>query len=243
MPGPGHRKWTAPAPTPSPAHVEVAPTDYGYTYAGIRHVSDDEGDYVRAYHFIAPFYQLRPGGQLQRRHGRASGHIWVPIDDENTMVWNFNYRFDGNPMAESERQQTGSGNEFGKDIDVEAGFRSRASAQNDYLIDREVQRTETFTGIPGTNTQDRAVQDTMGPICDRTREHLGTTDRAIIMARKVLMDAVRRVEDGGTPPGLGPNVFQLRPIEKVLPKDTPWRDTLWAELYEGEPYTPDYVPA
>ena len=131
------------------AHVEVVPTDYGYTYAGIRHVSDDEGDYVRAYHFIAPFYQLRPGGQLQRRHGRASGHIWVPIDDENTMVWNFSYRFDGNEMAESERKQTGSGNEFGVDIDVEKGFRSRAAAENDYLIDREVQRTQTFSGIPG----------------------------------------------------------------------------------------------
>ena len=225
------------------AHVEVTPTDYGYTYAGIRAVSDDEGNYVRAYHYIAPFYQLRPGGQLQRRHGRASGHIWVPIDDENTMVWNFSYRFDGNEMAESERRQTGSGNEFGKDIDVEAGFRSRASAENDYLIDREVQRTETFSGIPGTNTQDRAVQDTMGPICDRTREHLGTTDRAIIMARKILLDAVRRVEDGGTPPGLGRNAHQLRPIEKVLPIGTEWRNALWSELYDGAPYTPEYVPA
>ena len=225
------------------AHVEVVPTDYGYTYAGIRTVSDDEGDYVRAYHFIAPFYQLRPGGQLQRRHGRASGHIWVPIDDESTMVWNFSYRFDGNEMTESERRQTGSGNEFGKDIDVENGFRSRAAAGNDYLIDREVQRTQTFSGIPGTNTQDRAVQDTMGPICDRTREHLGTTDRAIIMARKILLNAVRVVEDGGTPPGLGPNVHQLRPIEKVLPRDTAWRNVLWAELYDGAPYNPDYVPA
>ena len=224
------------------AHVEVVPTDYGYTYAGIRHVSDDEGDYVRAYHFIAPFYQLRPGGQLQRRHGRASGHIWVPIDDENTMVWNFSYRFDGNEMAESERRQTGSGNEFGKDIDVERGFRSRASAENDYLIDREVQRTETFSGIPGTNTQDRAVQDTMGPICDRTREHLGTTDRAIIMARRIMLNAVRVVEDSGDPPGLGPNVYQLRPIEKVLPQGTPWRNALWAELYDGAPYNPDFVP-
>ena len=225
------------------AHVEVVPTDYGYTYAGIRTVSDDEGDYVRAYHFIAPFYQLRPGGQLQRRHGRASGHIWVPIDDESTMVWNFSYRFDGNEMAESERRQTGSGNEFGKDIDVGNGFRSRAAAENDYLIDREVQRVQTFSGIPGTNTQDRAVQDTMGPICDRTREHLGTTDRAIIMARKILLNAVRVVEDGGTPPGLGSNVHQLRPIEKVLPRDTAWRNVLWAELYDGAPYNPDYVSA
>ena len=224
------------------AHVEVAPTDYGYTYAGIRHVSEDEGKYVRSYHFIAPFYQLRPG-QLTNRQGRASGHIWVPIDDENTMVWNFTYRFDGEPLTERERLLAGSGNQLGVDIDVEAGFRSRASAENDYLIDREVQRTETFSGIPGTNTQDRAVQDTMGPICDRTREHLGTTDRAIIMARKILLNAARVVEDGGTPPGLGPNVLQLRPIEKVLPTDTAWQTALWAELYDGAPYNPEYVPA
>jgi phthalate 4,5-dioxygenase oxygenase subunit len=223
------------------AHVEVAPTDYGYTYAGIRPISDEEGDYVRTYHFVAPFYQLRPN-QLARSEGRASGHIWVPIDDENTLVWNFSYRFDGQPMTESERAQTGTGNEFGKDIIVEEGFRSLANSGNDYYIDREAQKTETYSGIPGTNTQDRAVQDTMGPICDRTKEHLGTTDRAIIMARKILMDAVKTVEDGGTPPGLGSNVHTLRPIEKVLPVDIDWQNALSGELYDSVPYSTEYVP-
>ncbi len=224
------------------ATVEVAPTDYGYTYAGIREISDDEGNYVRSYHFIAPFYQLRPN-QLGKAQGKASGHMWVPIDDETTLVWNFSYRFDGEPLSESERAQIGTGNEFGKDIVVENGFRSKASAGNDYFIDRAVQKTETFSGIPGTNTQDRAVQDTMGPICDRTKEHLGTTDRAIIMARKILMEAVKTVEDGGLPPGLGTNVYSLRPIEKVLPMGTAWQSALAGELYDGVPYTTEYAPA
>ena len=227
------------------ARVEVVPTDYGYTYAGIRDQQDDNEKYVRAYHYIAPWTQLRPN-QLNRGGAprlKDSGHMWVPIDDVTTMVWNFTYTFGDEPLTPDERLQKGSGNELGKDIDVEAGFKSRASAENDYLIDREMQRTQTFTGIPGTNTQDRAVQDTMGPVCDRTREHLGTTDRAIIMARKVLLQAARVVEDGGDPPGLGNNVFALRSVEKVLPSDVHWRDALWGELYEKAQYTPEYVPA
>ena len=227
------------------ARVEVAPTDYGYTYAGIREQADDNHVYVRAYHYIAPWTQLRPN-QLNRGGAprlKDSGHMWVPIDDEHTLVWNFTYAFGDEPLSEDERLLRGSGNELGKDIDFEHGFKSRAAAENDYFIDREVQRTQTFSGIPGTNTQDRAVQDTMGPICDRTREHLGTTDRAIIMARKILLNAINVVEDGGDPPGLGANVFDLRSVEKVLPTDVPWRDALWRELYDKARYTPEYVRA
>jgi len=60
-------------------------------------------------------------------------------------------------------------------------------------IDREAQRTETFTGIAGVNTQDHAVQESAGPIVDRTREHLGPADRAIIVARQLLLKAIEAV--------------------------------------------------
>jgi hypothetical protein len=63
------------------------------------------------------------------------------------------------------------------------------------------------------------------------------------MARKILMDAVKTVEDGGTPPGLGTNIYNLRPIEKVLPINTDWQNVLSGELYEKVPYTTEYVPA
>ena len=63
------------------------------------------------------------------------------------------------------------------------------------------------------------------------------------MARKILMQAATIVDDGGDPPGLGENVFDLRSVEKVLPTDVYWRDALWGELYEKAQYTPEYVPA
>ena len=94
------------------------------------------------------------------------------------------------------------------------------------MIDRQAQKTDTFTGIVGINTQDRAVQEMMGPIVDRSREHLGPADKAIIVARKLLADAVRTVEDGGDPLGVSPTYYGLRAAESVLPADASWRDDL-----------------
>ena len=62
------------------------------------------------------------------------------------------------------------------------------------MIDRSVQKTKTFTGIDGINTQDFALQEGMGPIVDRSKEHLGTTDRAIIVLRQLLLEAIDALE-------------------------------------------------
>ena len=72
--------------------LEVDVTDYGYRYVGIRPLDEDK-TYVRSYHFVMPFTQIRPQ-QLGRAMGggdrtNIAGHIWVPIDDENCMVWNW----------------------------------------------------------------------------------------------------------------------------------------------------------
>ncbi len=75
---------------------------------------------------------------------------------------------------------------LGRGATGETRTRTRA---NDWLIDREMQRNQNFTGIPGTNTQDLAVQESMGRIVDRSREQLGATDRAIITARRLLLEA------------------------------------------------------
>jgi hypothetical protein len=95
-----------------------------------------------------------------------------------------------------------------------------------------VQRTETFTGIDGVNIQDRAVQESMGRVVDRSREHLGPADRAVIQARRLLLQATRTVEAGGTPPGVEPAYYPLRPAEAVLPAGADWRT-----LLAGEPTT------
>jgi hypothetical protein len=93
-----------------------------------------------------------------------------------------------------------------------------------------VQKTETFTGIDGIHTQDHAIQESMGPIVDRSREHLGPADKAIIAARRLLLDAVRTVQAGGDPPGVGTSYYGLRAIEQVLPRDADWRAALGPQL-------------
>ena len=219
--------------------IEVVPTDYGYSYAGIRDMGEEGTNHTRAYHWVMPWHQIRPGG----RQG-CSGHMWIPIDDENTMVYNLHWTW---PEAEARdkleevpfwkrdaHEGVGGGNEFSTDVDFENNFRSKRNADNRYLIDRELQRNETYTGITGINVQDRAVQESMGAVADRTLERLGTTDRAIINARRTLLKAVKTVQDGGEPPGVAPTYYKLRSIEKVLPKGVIWFDALKPELFQLE---------
>ena len=89
-----------------------------------------------------------------------------------------------------------------------------------------MQKTETFTGIDGINVQDRAIQESMGAIVDRTSEHLGPADKAVIQARRLLLQATRTVEAGGTPPGIEPSYYALQPAEAIIPHEADWRTLL-----------------
>ena len=132
------------------------------------------------------------------------------------------------PLTEEDRLERGLGN---GPLHVDpTTFRSKANRANNYLLDREVQRTETFSGIDGINAQDRAMQESMGRIVDRSKEHLGPADKAIIQARKLLRQAVKTVEAGGTPDGTGTSYYPLRAHEAVLPGSADWRAELTPEM-------------
>jgi phthalate 4,5-dioxygenase oxygenase subunit len=221
------------------AVIEVSPTDYGYTYGSVRKLSEEEGNFVKAYHYVMPFTQLRPDA-----HGKdamVSGHIWVPVDDEHCMVYNWVYTLGPEPLDAASIYK--HGDLAYEIVDVNNSFKSSWNYSNDYGIDREVQRTMTYTGIPcdprvGANLQDRAIQESMGYQCDRENEHLGTSDRAIIMARRMLLQATATVADGGDPPGLGSSYYKVRSIEHVLPADVQWHEHLASELFDGAGHSP-----
>ena len=228
------------------ALLEVVPTDYGYTYGSMRPMGE-QGNFVRGYHWVMPWTQIRALNATS-----IAGHMWVPVDDHNTMVYNWHYYF-GEDSGEHEEQLPESeppiwlrdahrpmaaGNGFGVDVDVENGFRSVRNQGNRYMIDREVQKTQTYTGIAGTNTQDRAVQESMGRVADRTLERLGTTDRAVIAARRELLRAVKTVEDGGNPPGVAPTFYKLRAVERIVPPDADWFEIMAPALFQMEAPTP-----
>jgi phthalate 4,5-dioxygenase len=207
--------------------LEVDITDYGYRYAGVRPL-DEASFHVRTYHFILPFHQIRPS-RSESGVPLVAGHMWVPIDDENTMVYNWEYSVSA-PLTAEDRLERRLGN---GPLDVDqTTFRALRNRRNNYLLDRQVQKTESFTGIDGINVQDRAIQEGMGTIVDRSREHLGPADRAIIQARRLLLEAAKVVGEGGTPRGVEPTYAGLAAAEAVLPRGADWRE---AELPAGSP--------
>ncbi len=219
--------------------LEVYRTDYGYTYAGIRTLP--AGSYVRAYHYVMPAQQMR--GRVTSRkgthldeHPTINGHIWVPIDDATCWVYNWMYSYDpAQPLDEAYAVKLETGYGRGPDDLIPGTFQLKRNLRNDYLIDRQVQKTKTFTGIEGVNTQDMALQEGMGPIVDRSREHLGTSDRAIIVMRQLLLEAMNDLDTGRPIRGADPATYsRVRAVDLVVPKPAAstldWRDALKDEL-------------
>ena len=102
--------------------------------------------------------------------------------------------------------------------DPRTRYYTKANLHNDYLVDYDLQRTDLVLGIPFlVNLQDRAMTETMGPIYDRTQEHLGTTDAMVILARRLLIGAAKTLRDTGTVPANvdDPNLCRVRPGERI----------------------------
>jgi phthalate 4,5-dioxygenase oxygenase subunit len=206
--------------------LDVVKTDYGYYYIGQRDIGED-ASWVRVYQYLMPFTQMR--GTVDgpfRRDGftpRIDGHIWVPIDDEATCVYHYTYSYDP-AVPLSPEEIAASERSFGRGPEnLLPDYSLRQNRDNDYDLDRKRQRTTNFSGIEGVNTQDNALQEGMGPIVDRTQERLGTTDRAIIVMRQLLLEATREVEAGRSPRGTSAASYRsVRAADVVIPRDRPW---------------------
>jgi hypothetical protein len=156
----------------------------------------------------------------------------VPIDDHTCWRWNIAVH-DDLPPVDNFFQQRAPRPAASTRV---PGIQERTQfAENDYLLDREKQRTFSYTGITGTGEQDMAVTESMGPIYNRTQEHLGTTDKAIIRMRELLIQSAKDLENGIEPPGLDPDYpyHLIRSAEKILLPGDDWRKlaTMEDEIY------------
>jgi hypothetical protein len=152
------------------------------------------------------------------------GHFWIPIDDESCWTWSYDYKV----SAALSPDQVGAMRE-GKGVHCvvdPVSYRPLANKDNDYLIDRAAQKAgKTFSGVAGFAIQDASLQESMGPICDRTKENLVSTDNGIIMARHRLMRAAKALADKGImPPGIDPAHHKVRSAAVVLPPDQAFKD-------------------
>ena len=214
---------------------EVVDTEFGTSYGAYRPAEADSY-YWRIAHFLFPFFTMIPTGILGTQ---ILVRAWVPVDDSHIMFWSIaaprsragngaaggasGLSAGGRPLASAGARPGGF--EFLPDSSDWLGkFRLAQNKDNDYLIDREAQRTTSFTGIAGIHQQDQAVTESMGPIYDRSQEHLGTSDAMVIRTRRRVIAASRALRDAGTvPPGVDdPTVYRYRSGGVVLPRDADW---------------------
>ncbi len=215
------------------------------TMYGARRTLRPDSYYWRITQFVMPFYGMFPGAP------DASNplHFWVPIDDNNTLSWGLDWQ-PLHPFSEEELDQskpafaygTGGGAEYLPATSRAHGaFYTVANINNDYLLDREVQKTQTYSGIPTIALQDTAVTESMGGIYQRDHEHLGTSDKMIIRTRLRLLGIARAMRDNGTPPpgAFEPEKFRLRSCAIHLGRDVDWveatKDWLAARTQEPPP--------
>ena len=229
------------------ADFYVQNTDYGLVYGAERKQADGNS-YWRATHFLFPFYGMFPATPA-----RVPLSIYVPIDDYYTMhfglEWHPTKELKGNRRPEGDLPDevgvlTGGAGPWKPE--KKGTFYSKwwpaMSPETDFHMDLEAKKKFNYTGIPSVRQQDAALEWSMGPIMDRTKEHLGTADATVIKSRRRLIAAARAFAEDGTPPpgSQNPELYKVRSCSVVLSGDQDWQEALGDWFYAR---TTDYPTA
>ncbi len=202
------------------ARYQMMDTEFGTMYGAYRPAEPDT-TYWRIAYFLFPFYAMAPTSLLGHQIAMQAR---VPIDDEHTLRMGLQ-RVDNRAPGQGSPRQVFDRNQEPPTTDWLGRFPSVRTLRNDYLVDRALQKTgDSFTGIDGIPVQDMMATESMGPIYDRSKEHLGTSDAMIIRTRRRLIEAARRFDaTGETPPGVdNPEIFRVRAGGVILPNDADW---------------------
>ncbi|MCN0177301.1 Rieske 2Fe-2S domain-containing protein [Salinispora arenicola] len=196
---------------------EIDEQPYGLRFGSVRTLSSG-AELVRVKPFAMPWYTVVP----ELPSGDRLWHAWVPINDHRTIMWYLWYN------EERPVDPAVFADQFGLNLDTmnPDNIREGFTRENNWGQDRrQMRENQSFSGIRGLVLQDIAVQESMGPIVDRTGENPGRSDTAIVATRRYLLDAIKRHERGETPPGLGPEADydRVRSAEITLAPGVDWR--------------------
>ncbi|HTF92969.1 MAG TPA: Rieske 2Fe-2S domain-containing protein [Verrucomicrobiae bacterium] len=196
---------------------ETEETDFGVRLIATRNF--DEQHYIRFSAFVMPVYGCVPAGRPTNEVEGFEIHTYVPAD--NTHCWRYDIGF--------RRDRAVRDDEVHRREQIKPDFSRVRNARNNYLQDRQKQKTVNFTGIDDFLNHDACATESMGAIFDRTKEHLGVSDKAVIAVRKYLLAAVKDLQNGVEPPHLVRDVKQnwfphIDCFAHMLPRNVPWRE-------------------
>jgi phthalate 4,5-dioxygenase oxygenase subunit len=206
----------------------------GGLHIGARRNAENGNYYWRITQWVMPCFTVIP----PRGDHPVHGHFWIPIDDDNCWAWSYDFH-PVRMLSDAERTAM----EGGQGIHVRTIPGTYIPVQNktnDYLMNRAAQKSgATYSGIEGIGIQDASLQESMGPVADRSKENLVSTDNGIIMARHRLRKAAQAVQRGEQPPGLTAEEQRVRSASIVLPPDVAFKDAAGDALIarKGVPMT------
>ena len=192
----------------------LSETDFGMVAMARSEIENDQY-YWRMTPFVLPSFTIIPSPVGAANTLTAV----VPIDDHT--AWGFTATWNPDrPLNEQERNGVEGGGGVHVHVDPTTWL-PLANKHNDYLIDRELQKSRSFTGIFGIRNQDLAVQENQdGTICMREEEHLGVTDRGIVGVRRILLTLAKDLQKGLEPPHVKkPLAFRARSVAIDAPRD------------------------
>ena len=216
---------TAAALTDKAPHFEVRNTPWGFHVGAVRTLPDGRY-YTRVTEFVMPYYQgiapaVPPETELYDTIPRFIV-CQVPLDDEHTTVWYIMWK----PSAPIVRGEVGAMWEiWNQEYQAVRGRHKMGQ-------DRARMRAGHFTGINNLLTEDMVVAEGAGPIADRSRETLGSSDTAVARFRRQYLEAIRDHAEGRLPRGLDADTpFALIEGRGVFHREADaWRDALAPEL-------------
>ncbi|MQG76364.1 MAG: Rieske 2Fe-2S domain-containing protein [SAR202 cluster bacterium] len=198
------------------AKVDIQDTDYGFRLIAAR-PTDSGNQHIRINCHVLPYTSFIAGQQ----RGQQSVLIHVPADDENCFRISINFR-PNQPFSGAERRER----RYADSSNLEDDGKTRRNRKvNDWNINRYDQKHTILAGIWPFGDQDYAVTESMGPILDRTKEHLYGGDAAIIRVRQMLATAARNLQEGIEPPATNGDVpyAQIQGEEIIIgPDDDAW---------------------
>lgn len=186
-------------------NLNVLDTDWGTMYGAYRETDNPDELYWRIAQFLFPFWTMPPDGDFKEH---IIARAWVPMDDEHTMFVHISWKKNAQGLRVDKEGNPLPGIKLGldymeNDTSWYGRWRLAANKSNDYRIDREIQRNNSFTGITGIHLQDQAITESMGSITDHKYEHFSPSDQMIARTRRVLLKAAKQIQKtGDKPPGL-----------------------------------------
>jgi len=197
--------------------IEVEITDFGVRICTLRDTGPGER-YLRVSNFVYPNFSTFPGG-VSRDGYSVNWH--VPIDD--THHWKYTFTFERKKSLDKEVTRRGRS-------EMTPDYQPLHNKSNRYLQNRESMTNESYTGIGFVfQAHDLCVVEGAGAIQDRTKEHLVSSDKAIVAARKLLLRAIKDVQEGRDAPHVirdpkANNFLHLITRGEVIPSSTDWKE-------------------